>query len=179
MNIQRIDWLRRLCSALAMLAFAPPNGVRAEISTDGSVGPRVQLDGPEFAIGADLGTRAGGNLFHSFERFFLGPNERATFSGPNQVENIISRVTGGERSGIDGTIRSAIAGANFYFINPAGVVFGPNARLDVAGSFHVSTADELRFADGVAFSATDPAASSFTVAAPDAFGFLGPPRPRC
>jgi len=166
----------RLCplwSVAALVAFAPLSEAPAEISTDGTVGPRVQLDGPEFAIGADLGTRAGGNLFHSFERFSLGPGERATFSGPDQIGNVISRVTGGERSDIDGTIRSTISGADFYFINPAGIVFGPDASLDVLGSFHVSTADELRFRDGATFSATDPAASSFTVAAPEAFGFLG------
>jgi large exoprotein involved in heme utilization and adhesion len=52
-------------------------------------------------------------------------------------------------------------------------MFGPNASLDVQGSFHVSTADELRFADGATFSATNPDASSLTVAAPEAFGFLG------
>jgi large exoprotein involved in heme utilization and adhesion len=81
-------------------------------------------------------------------------------------------VTGGQRSDIDGTLRSTIAGADFYFLNPAGVMFGPNASLDVQGSFHVSTTDELRFADGAKFSATDPSSSSFTVAAPEAFGFL-------
>ena len=86
---------------------------------------------------------------------------------------MISRVTGGERSDIDGTLRSTIPGADFFFLNPAGVMFGPNARLDLQGSFHVSTAEELRFADGAAFSAADPAACSFTVAAPEAFGFLG------
>jgi large exoprotein involved in heme utilization and adhesion len=82
-------------------------------------------------------------------------------------------VTGGDPSDIDGTIRSTIEGADFYFLNPAGVVFGRNASLDVKGSFHVSTADELRFADGAVFSAANPAASSFTVAPPEAFGFLG------
>ena len=145
----------------------------ADVVTDGTAGPRVRLDGPDFEIGADLGTRAGRNLFHSFERFSLDAGERATFSGPDAIRNVISRVTGGERSDIDGTIRSTIPGADFYFLNPAGVLFGPNASLDVQGSFHVSTADELRFADGAMFSARDPAASSFTVAAPEAFGFLG------
>ena len=53
------------------------------------------------------------------------------------------------------------------------MLFGPNASLDLQGSFHVSTADELRFADGAGFSAADPTACSFTVAAPEAFGFLG------
>jgi filamentous hemagglutinin family protein len=147
--------------------------VAAQIATDGTTGPRLQLSGPEFAIGPELGTQAGHNLFHSFEKFSLATGERATFSGPDDVRNIISRVTGGTRSDIDGTIRSTIAGADFYFINPAGIVFGPNASLDLQGSFYVSTADELRFADGTKFSATDPTASSFTVAAPEAFGFLG------
>ena len=109
---------------------------------------------------------AGDNLFHSFERFSLRAGESATFSGPDQIENVISRVTGGERSEIDGTIRSTMPGADFYFINPAGVLFGPNASLDVPGSFHVSTADELRFDGGEVFSASDPAASSFSFAAP-------------
>jgi filamentous hemagglutinin family protein len=145
----------------------------AQVETDGTAGPRLQLDGPEFAIRADLGTRAGRNLFHSFERFSLGAGERATFAGPDRIRNVISRVTGGERSDIDGTLRSTIPGADFFFLNPAGVVFGPNASLDVQGSFHVSTADELRFADGAKFSTRDAAASSFTVAAPEAFGFLG------
>jgi filamentous hemagglutinin family protein len=146
----------------------------AQISTDGTVGPRVELGGPEIGIGAELGRQAGRNLFHSFERFSLATGERATFSGPDQIRNVISRVTGGERSDIDGTLRSTIPGADFYFINPAGVLFGPNASLDLQGSFHVSTADQLRFADGQVFSADLDARSSFTVAAPEAFGFLGP-----
>ena len=147
--------------------------IYAQVETDGTVGPRLQLDGPEFAIRADLGARAGRNLFHSFERFSLGTGERATFTGPNQIRNVLSRVTGGERSDIDGTLGSTIPGADFFFINPAGVTFGPNATLDVQGSFHVSTADELRFSDGAKFSATNPGASSLTIAAPEAFGFLG------
>jgi filamentous hemagglutinin family protein len=144
-----------------------------EVATDGTAGPRVRLGG-DFEIGAELGTRAGRNLFHSFERFSLATGERATFSGPSQIRNVISRVTGGARSDIDGTLRSTIPGADLYFLNPAGIAFGPNASLDLQGSFHVSTADELRFADGSKFRATNPVASSFTVAPPEAFGFLGP-----
>jgi len=160
-------------AAPAILIFGLIGGATyAQVTTDGTVGPRVRLDGPEFEIGADLGTRAGRNLFHSFERFSLATAERATFSGPGGIRNVISRVTGGERSEIDGTIRSTIPGADFYFLNPAGVMFGPNASLDVKGSFHVSTADELRFTDRFRFSAGNRAASSFTVAHPEAFGFL-------
>jgi filamentous hemagglutinin family protein len=164
--------MRRLWPVVCFLASGLVAPASADVVTDGSVGARVRLAG-DFEIGADLGTRAGRNLFHSFGRFSLDTGERATFSGPDQIRNVISRVTGGARSDIDGTIASTIPGADFYFLNPAGVVFGPNASLDLQGSFHVSTADELRFSDGAKFSATNPAASSFTVAAPEAFGFLG------
>jgi filamentous hemagglutinin family protein len=164
--------MQALHAAVCLLFAGAAMPASADVVTDGSVGSRVRLNG-DFAIGADLGTRAGRNLFHSFERFSLATGERATFSGPNQIRNVISRVTGGARSEIDGTIRSTIPGADFYFLNPKGVMFGPNASLDLQGSFHVSTADELRFADGAKFSAANLSASSFTVAAPEAFGFLG------
>jgi filamentous hemagglutinin family protein len=164
--------MRALHAAVCLLATVAAVPAGADLVTDGTVGPRVRLGG-DFEVRAELGRRAGRNLFHSFKRFSLDAGERATFSGPDSIRNVISRVTGGARSDIDGTIRSTIPGADFYFINPAGVVFGPNASLDLEGSFHVSTADELRFEGGATFSASEPAASSFSVAAPEAFGFLG------
>ena len=51
-------------------------------------------------------------------------------------------------------------------------MFGPNATLDINGSFHASTADVLRFADGAMFSARLNEKSTLTVASPAAFGFL-------
>jgi large exoprotein involved in heme utilization and adhesion len=76
-------------------------------------------------------------------------------------------------SSIDGVLQSEIAGANLFLLNPSGVLFGPNASLEVSGSFHVSTADYLRFTDGVKFSANLGQASVLTAASPAAFGFLG------
>jgi filamentous hemagglutinin family protein len=73
-----------------------------------------------YQIGADLGQQHGGNLFHSFRDFSLQNPESATFSGPETVKNIISRVTGGNSSTIDGTLRSTIPNADMYFLNPAG-----------------------------------------------------------
>src|SRR4051794_13967546 len=156
----------------ALLAAGP---VQAQIVTDGTVGPKVSLRGGEIEIGADLGTRSGDNLFHSFEKFGIATGQTATFTGPSAIKNVISRVTGGEVSNIDGTLASKVGQADLYFINPAGVMFGPNARLDVPGSLHVSTAHELRFADGARFSAVDKVGSSLTVAPPEAFGFLDMP----
>src|SRR3954471_23495568 len=139
----------------ALLATEP---VQAQIVTDGSVGSaghigrRESLPGPHVKIGAELGTRRGANLFHSFEKFGIATGQTATFTGPGEIKNVISRVTGGEISNIDGALASTVGQADLYFLNPAGVMFGPNARLDVPGSFHVSTAHELRFADGASFS---------------------------
>src|SRR4051812_9617170 len=153
----------------ALLAAAP---VQAQIVTDGSVGPKVSLHGGEIEIGANLGTRTGDNLFHSFEKFGIATGQTATFTGPGTIKNVISRVTGGEISNIDGVLKSEVGQADLYFLNPAGVIFGPNAQLNVPGSFHVSTAHELRFTNGVSFSALDKSGSGLTVAAPEAFGFL-------
>jgi len=119
-----------------------------------------------------MGQIRGPNLFHSFGQFNLFQGESATFTGPNTVTNILSRVTGGSPSSIDGTIRSQIPGANLYLLNPSGVMFGPNASLDVGGSFHVSTADYLRLADGATFAAHPAVPTVLSVAPPAAFGFL-------
>jgi filamentous hemagglutinin family protein len=156
----------------ALLAAGP---VQAQIVTDGTVGPKVSLQGGQIEIGSDLGTQSGANLFHSFEKFGIATGQTATFTGPGDIKNVISRVTGGETSNIDGTLASQVGQADFYFLNPAGVIFGPNAQLNVPGSFHVSTAHELRFADGARFSALDKTGSGLTVAPPEAFGFLDNP----
>jgi filamentous hemagglutinin family protein len=145
----------------------------AQITLDGSLGSQGALSGPNYRIGAELGQLRGGNLFHSFGEFNVPTGGSATFTGPQTIANIVSRVTGGQLSSIDGLLRSEIAGANLFLLNPAGVLFGPNARLDVSGSFHVSTADFLRFADGTTFSAHLGQESVLTVAPPAAFGFLG------
>jgi filamentous hemagglutinin family protein len=149
-----------------------PVSTHAQITTDGSLGQALNLPGPDYQIGADLGQLRGGNLFHSFQDFNLQHFESATFSGPNHIQNVISRVTGGNPSSIDGLLRLTIPNADFYFLNPYGIMFGPNARLDVQGSFHASTADYLRLGDGGRFDARNPSDSILTVAPIEAFGFL-------
>lgn len=144
----------------------------AGISTDGSLGPEMNLPGPDYTIGSELGTRAGANLFHSFQHFHLQQGESATFTGPDSVQNIISRITGGQVSFIDGKLASSIPGADLYLLNPAGLIFGPHAFLDLTGSFHVSTADYLRMGEGERFFSRPAEGELLSVAAPSAFGFL-------
>ncbi len=155
-------------------ALAAPNATAQHITIDGSLhtAQAQALAGPNYAITASLGKQVGSNLFHSFGIFGLSTGESATFSGPATVNNVIGRVTGGNPSSIDGKIQSAIAGANLYLINPSGIVFGPNATVNVSGSFHASTADYLKMSDGARFQATNPDGSTLSAAPPAAFGFL-------
>ncbi len=146
--------------------------INAEVITDGTLGQQINLPGSNFQITSDLGQQHGGNLFHSFQDFNLNSLETATFSGLNSVHNIISRVTGGNPSNIDGLIRSTIPNADFYFLNPYGIMFGSNAKLDVQGSFHVSTADYLRLGENGRFDVSNPNNSLLTVAPVESFGFL-------
>jgi filamentous hemagglutinin family protein len=161
----------------ALLLMAP--ALHAGVTVDKTLGAGGKLSGPNYLINSNLGRQFGSNLFFSFSQFNLVHGESATFFSPASTANIISRVTGGSVSSIDGLIASEIqgtgrtSGANFYFINPAGVIFGPNATVNVGSGFHVSTAHQVRFADGGVFDAANPSASSLTSAAPAAFGFLG------
>ncbi|MCP4699396.1 MAG: filamentous hemagglutinin N-terminal domain-containing protein [Gammaproteobacteria bacterium] len=149
----------------------------AEVTLDGSLGHREKLKGPNYQIKAGMGQQQGGNLFHSFSSFNLEAGEAAVFYGPENVDNIISRVTGGQASWIDGWIYSAVPKANLYFINRAGVLLGPNAWLTIGGSVHFTTADYLRFSGEheEKFYAMAGKGSSFSSAPPSAFGFLEPP----
>lgn len=141
---------------------------------DGKFGGSGSVAGPNYNITAQMGRTRGNNLFHSFSQFDLSAGEVASFTGPGNIQNILSRVTGGSRSSIDGTIRSEIPGANFFLINPNGVIFGANAAIDVSGTFAASSANYLKLADGARFMASLDADDSGLSSAPvSAFGFLG------
>ena len=159
---------------LGVLLTSSQAQVATTITPDGTLGTAVTQSGTLYNITGGTRPGNGSNLFHSFDRFTVGTNDTARFSGPNGIVNILSRVTGGQLSLIDGQLQSTIPGANLYLLNPSGVLFGPHASLDISGSFHVSTADFLRFADGAIFSAHVGQNSTLTVAPPAAFGFLGP-----
>lgn len=168
---QRLNMLRlSLCIAFGSASFFAYAGAR----TDGTVGPVQNLSG-NFVVPQSLGTTKGGNLFHSFQIFNIDNGESANFTTTTPLQNVIVRVTGGSVSTINGLLQlSPLAGSqpHFYFVNPAGVIFGAGAAVDVPAGLHISTADYVKFSDGK-FYVDTARASTLSSAAPEAFGFLG------
>lgn len=134
----------------------------AQITPDGSLDTERSQVIPGIVGGAPAelingGARRGANLFHSFREFNVGDRQRVYFANPIGVQNVLSRVTGSNPSSIFGTL-GVNGSASLWLINPNGILFGPNARLDIRGSFLASTADRLQFDNGFRFSASHPQA---------------------
>jgi filamentous hemagglutinin family protein len=103
----------------------------------------------------DGGAIRGSNLFHSFQEFNIDNGQGVYFYNPENIRNILTRVTGNNLSNIQGTL-GVLGNANLFLMNPNGMVFGPNARLDVGGSFFAATANSILFENNVEFSASNP-----------------------
>ncbi|MDZ8091012.1 MAG: filamentous hemagglutinin N-terminal domain-containing protein [Nostoc sp. DedQUE05] len=149
-----IRWSWFIGIAICGSSIGSPNSAFADIIPDGTLSNNssVKLEGNNSII--EGGTQVGGNLFHSFREFSVPPNGAALFNNAVDIQNIISRVTGGSVSRIEGLI-GANGTANLFLINPNGIIFGQNAQLNVGGSFVASTANALQFGNRGFFSASD------------------------
>ncbi|BAZ15787.1 filamentous hemagglutinin outer membrane protein [Calothrix sp. NIES-4071] len=171
--------LLRIIKSLALSGLAitfSSNNVLAQISPDETLGaersvitPNVNIKGA-VADQIDGGAIRGSNLFHSFSEFNVKDGQRVYFSNPSGIQNILGRVTGTDLSNILGTL-GVNGSANLFLLNPNGIIFGENARLDVRGSFAASTANAIQFGEQGFFSVTNPEAPALLTVNPSALFF--------
>lgn len=151
------NWLYKFLVCSLIFTHQP---AQAQITPDNTLGAEGSRLTPNILINnassdrIDGGAIRGSNLFHSFTEFNINDGQRVFFGNPAGIQNILTRVTGGQASNILGTL-GVDGAANLFLINPNGILFGKNAQLDIQGSFLGTTANSLVFPNGV-FSATNP-----------------------
>ncbi|PHV62269.1 CHAT domain-containing protein [Cyanobacterium aponinum] len=137
--------------SLLFLIFAGnlPTAQAQEIKIDGNTATIVTRDGNQITIDGNTLSKDGKNLFHSFQEFGLTPQQIATFLTNPNIQNILTRVTGGNPSYIQGLIEVTGGNSNLFLMNPAGIVFGEGASLNVPADFIATTATGIGFANGM------------------------------
>ncbi|MEG4985044.1 CHAT domain-containing protein [Microcoleus sp. BR0-C5] len=150
--------------AAAQSITPAPDGTGTNVTAPNTGSP------PRYDIKGGTTSRDGANLFHSFTRFGLNSGETANFISNPSVKNILGRVVGGDASLINGLIQVSGGNSNLLLMNPAGIIFGANARLDVSGSFFATTASGIGFDDRW-FNSTGANDYAALVGTPNAFIF--------
>ncbi|BAQ62602.1 flagelliform silk protein [Geminocystis sp. NIES-3708] len=127
----------------------PESSQGQEISIDGNTATIVTKNGERIVIDGNTLSRDGKNLFHSFKEFGLTNQQIATFLTNPNIQNILTRVTGGNPSYINGLIEVVGGNSNLFLMNPAGVVFSQGASLNVPADFTATTATGIGFSNGI------------------------------
>jgi len=115
------------------------------------------------------------NLFHSFEEFGISPTEAIYFANPAGINNIFSRITGNKPSNIEG-ILGVQGNARLFFLNPNGIIFGPNAQINVPGGLIGTTAQQVDFQNGQSWGIDTAQTPRLTVKVPVGLGFTSKSR---
>ncbi len=180
----RTDGLGKRCAAIVLTSVvmqAGALGPQAQAQTlvpDSGLSTQVGTDGSLRAFTVTRGSAQGSNLFHGFDTFSPGDwSVLFDLSGESfgsEIEQIFSRVTGTSASDINGSL--SILGGNapdLFLLNPNGILLGPNARLNLPGSFVGTTAESIQFADGSRFGTVTPTsgASLLSISVPTGLQF--------
>jgi len=181
-DIAQIEGWLKVASTLAVSGAIALSGdgvlaQQSNIIPDSTLGNESSIVVPNF-LGfpveiIDGGAERGQNLFHSFQEFNVSEGRGAYFYSPSAaIQNILSRVTGGNPSTILGTLGTfGESNPNLFLINPNGIIFGEDASLDVGGSFVATTASGIRLGNNGIFNAFEPAASNLLTVTPSALFF--------
>jgi filamentous hemagglutinin family protein len=172
-----------VCISFTVLPPGDAGAVNTQIQTDktlqGITAFNVDAPGSNqvYPLSEKHGKPAGNNLFYSFSNFNIGATDSAWFNlNTPDLANVISRVTGGSESSIEGALKMTNAGSApaFFLINSAGITFGAGASVDVPGAFYASTASALNLGDdGSQYLSSEVDVSTLSAADPESFGFLG------
>lgn len=176
---KRYGWRIGAMSAVVLCCLIKTYSATAQITSDNTIATPTKVL-PGVRPGLDFvitdGTQIGNNLFHSFQEFSVPTGGSANFNNLSSIENIITRVTGGSVSNINGLIQTN-GTANLFLMNPNGIIFGPNASLNVGGSFIATTASSLKLTNGDEFSTTNPKTPLLTISVPLGLQFNNSPKP--
>ncbi|WP_445302535.1 CHAT domain-containing protein [Microcoleus sp. MON2_D5] len=112
-------------------------------------GTTVTPSGDRLNITGGQTSRDGANLFHSFQQFGLSEGQIANFMSTPAIRNILGRVVGGNPSIINGLIQVTGGNSHLFLINPSGIIFGPNASLNLPAAFTATTATNIGFDSGL------------------------------
>ncbi|MEO0869537.1 MAG: filamentous hemagglutinin N-terminal domain-containing protein, partial [Cyanobacteria bacterium J06642_11] len=165
---------------LTIISLASALPTKAQILPDTTLGNERSIIVSDIEINGNLAERIeggairGSNLFHSFTDFNVLSEQTVYFLNPIGIDSILSRVTGNTPSNILGTL--GVEGpADLYLLNPHGILFGPEADLDLAGSFYATTATAIALGDDGLFSATNPEQSQLLAVNPNVsfWNYLG------
>ncbi|WP_434686317.1 filamentous hemagglutinin N-terminal domain-containing protein [Pseudanabaena minima] len=140
---------KRFSNALLFISvIALANRGYAQSITPANDGLNTNVDQVGNQYNITGGTQAGGNLFYSLQKLGLSTGEIANFLSNPNVQNVLTRVTGGEASLINGLIQVTGGNSNLFIMNPAGIVFGANSSLNVPASFSATTASGIQVGNG-------------------------------
>lgn len=170
MNGNLLNRVPALLSFVILLTCFGVKSVSAQSITSSS--PQTQVNLSPNQIDISGGIRSGGNLFHSFGQFGLNAGQVANFQSNPNIQNILGRVTGGNASIINGTLQVTGGPSNLFLLNPAGIIFGQNAQLNVPAAFTASTANGIGFGNNQWFNAIGSNNYATLSGTPSTAGFL-------
>jgi filamentous hemagglutinin family protein len=160
-----LNWWRWLGIVNSVALFVWGSPTSAQITPDTTLPENSRVRITDKIINLEGGTQSASNLFHSFSEFSVPKDTTAYFNNVQNIQNIITRVTGQSVSNIYGLIK-ANGAANLFLINPNGIVFGKDARLEISGSFFATTAKSMKFADGFEYITNPQTTPLLTVSTP-------------